>query len=779
MKNKIQRYPLYKYLMKQPLLVEECIETCEVILEDAATAERVLLLAMLTYNAEPPKMENFKKLASKQLAKLNLLESAMTVQTIALGSVDVGCFKELKAVVESFKAAIAPRRVDKLSQQNLEDRLAAFITNGQRSDEEMKSVVKQHLQAGCADVGNYGRFLKMVPLVRLRTYPKEQLRDVYNHFRHWEMILSDEAQLEKEYAEARKWLTRKWSGLGDTDATVDEALQEAAVITLENQTKPGKGYSFESDIKSWLYHTASNIIRKIIRGGILDPIPPDLPQEPDNDAYPDEVLFFIEYQERFELALSFFQQAGQKRVRLMWKMALEGINLKNKRLVLDKIKDVLGEQVNLTTISQVHTRFKQRMFAVNYIRDGKHRDAPHDLEEALLKEKINSQIRKMSDPEQKAVRHLAALTRTAESEKSLGWALLARLLIDKSTSFEEIRDHISEFPRIKDDPANCDRFTIAEAWRNQVKSNKAIKGAKRFARDKSVPFFVSPIWYLVALQNINDPKPQTAEILKPANKEVTAVYGIVHHLLKGRQNPMDSDQQKPPPAPRQSPPKLSPSEAKQAIISFLVGDHYDVTLLATATQTLTELDPDTLADLRHLVSQQPKTNRALVLAHHSWHWAVKVKESTQFKLEERLSIMGEELGKTLGDWSLTESPRTGLALPTGTQPSLGLTTTLPDDAANITLHIIPNFIAARHQYVWELKFLFSSDSNIGTMLVGIGDAEDNTTGYRILRDNQPVTFQVPPPGTDRYWVYLRWKTDTWHSTSLEINLGTQPEEHEA
>lgn len=724
-------------------------------------------------------MENFKKLASKQLTNLRLLESTMTVQTIALASVDVDCFNELMAVVEMFQTAIAPRRADKLSQQSLEDRLAAFIANKEQGDTEVKSVARQHLKENSAKENDCDRFLENVPLERIRSYPKEQLCNVFNHFCDWETILTNEVQLKKDYAEAHKWLTRKWSGLGDTNTIVEDALQEVMAFTLENKDRLDKGYMFESDFKSWLYHTANNIIRTKIRQPPPPPIPPELPQQPNNDSYCDDFLLFIEYQERFELVLSFFQQSVQKRVKLMWQMALEGINLYDKKRVLALIADKLGENLNPSTVSNIHTRFKQRMFTVNYIRDGKHHTASHDEGEALLQKEIETRFRTISEQERGAVRHLAALTRAAEGEESLGWALLARLLVDKKISFEEIRNHILKFHRIQNYPAYDGRFNIAEAWRNQTQSKEAIKEAKSFARREGTLFFVSPSWYLVALQNIDRPKPQTAKILKPAHGELAAVYGIVDHLLKGRQNPMDSDQQKHLPPQSQRPPDLSPSEAKQAIISFLVGDHYDVILLAAATQTLAGLDPDALTTFRHSLSQRPTANRVLVLARQTWYWAVRAKEPAQFKLEERLSTMGEKLDNILGAWSLTESPPTSYAMPTGTQqPPLGLATSLPDDAANITLHIIPNFLAANHQYVWELKFLFGQGSTIDTALVGIGDAEDNTTGYRILRENQPVTFQVPPPGTDSYWVYLRWKTDTWHSTSLELNLGNQVEEHE-
>jgi len=157
----------------------------------------------------------------------------------------------------------------------------------------------------------------------------------------------------------------------------------------------------------------------------------------------------------------------------------------------------------------------------------------------------------------------------------------------------------------------------------------------------------------------------------------------------------------------------------------------------------------------------------LVLVRQGWQWVTR-----KLQLPVDLSSDDVALGRLVGAWSLCPSPKPGFSFPDAAAPPLSLSTNLPDNAAKITLRVIPEHQAVQHRTIWRLRLEMDQISPIPEVHVGVGEADRQTTGTRVLSIDRPVEFHMVPPSRDSYWFSFEWRSPQgeWQEAKVELPL---------
>lgn len=172
------------------------------------------------------------------------------------------------------------------------------------------------------------------------------------------------------------------------------------------------------------------------------------------------------------------------------------------------------------------------------------------------------------------------------------------------------------------------------------------------------------------------------------------------------------------------------------------------------------------AFIERLREQVQATSSVLVLFKRGWQWLTGKQPSVD------LSNDDVSRGRRIGNWRLIQPPQAGFAFADDAPSPLAVTTTLPDEQGHITLqlHIIPEYVAAAHRWIWRLRFALESAAPQAMVYVGIGSEHEQTTGFRDLQPDQFVEFQIDPPIDKPAWLHIEWKTPAGDWVTKEIEL---------
>lgn len=177
------------------------------------------------------------------------------------------------------------------------------------------------------------------------------------------------------------------------------------------------------------------------------------------------------------------------------------------------------------------------------------------------------------------------------------------------------------------------------------------------------------------------------------------------------------------------------------------GIRYHLTVCDRCPSRLGALEANTLSE----------RNARLVLANQGW------KRFTESSGESiKLSEKDIESGCQIGTWSLQPSrpPAFSFSSESHTIYPLTLSIRLPDSTAHINLNVTSVYQASEHRLIWQLILEMVSPSQTLPVYVALGDAIHQTTGYRALKVDRSVEFQILPPVNTYYCLYFEWKSIT-------------------
>ncbi len=432
--------------------------------------------------------------------------------------------------VDRFALAIAPRTLGSLAQDSeaVRERLNCFLANRKRSDDEVRKqagVVLENRKWAQQEVED---FLDWLPPNRLRTYPEKMLVRVAENWRKWSPLVTCLRSAASSAAPVRrledvikkvKQLLR--TALADTSwFSCEDAVQDA--ILAEIQSQEVDSYCYESAYPYWLAQAAKYKLQK------NSPKRNEVEFREEQAATATTEIELsgrqLEWMSRLMLAVSAFKSQNETRVKAMIDWALqnsaESARLKRDKETSDKklayyLKQHLGEDVKLGTIASTRYRLRQRLEAIRLLRDCEW-GSQQPGDKVLL-----SQVRErwgLSEKDEPTLKNLAALTRAANKEKSLGWALFSKLLMETAQSsandaFEATKMLLSLEGATSKDVVE-QRLKRAKEWEPETRKRKKIwTPIWSEYRNEGMQFLLSPIWYLSVLR---DKTPdETVKILLP------------------------------------------------------------------------------------------------------------------------------------------------------------------------------------------------------------------------------------------------------------------------
>jgi len=442
-------------------------------------------------------------------------------------------------IAREFKEAIAPRRTDKLP--NFQDRLTVFIKRRGLIDENICAHAEQ-LFAQVADMtpDKITRIMATIPVQRLRTYPDDQLRTVASKFVEWEPIVrflgdkkrkktGDIANKFAELYEKLRAKIKKYWPEGVADYGVDDAVHDA--ISSVHKTS---GYAYESDFLYWLVSVANNRLKEHWRKHKrLEQIGESIPSTNKQESEAEYHEFFQQMQERYLLVETFFK-GNRERVKEIWESMLlyeqeDRAPKGSDKDLVKQIKEKTGKEVKFGTLYTTRRRIRQRLAVLQFILD----DVPDGKEDSSGDISVFSRldVKKLgaSKTDKPTVRHLAALARAAQKEKTLAWALLSRLVIDKNKTEDQVRAIVLELLQVRAFP--IDRLDVAGEWMMNSGHKNILDNLRKNINANKVGFFLSPCWYLTVLKKISSEN--AIQILRPAENEENWVKSIMNDILRG------------------------------------------------------------------------------------------------------------------------------------------------------------------------------------------------------------------------------------------------------
>jgi len=138
-------------------------------------------------------------------------------------------------------------------------------------------------------------------------------------------------------------------------------------------------------------------------------------------------------------------------------------------------------------------------------------------------------------------------------------------------------------------------------------------------------------------------------------------------------------------------------------------------------------------------------------------------------------------GRAIGAWRLAPTPARAQSfkLHGDNKPPCSLSLLLPEDAALILLHVVPDRLAAVHKEIWQLIVELDPGSRLNSLIVGIGNEQAITKGSVALDADRERTFQIEPPKQDTYWLHFAWPPYAaagaeWPKYKVELPLRFDP-----
>lgn len=201
---------------------------------------------------------------------------------------------------------------------------------------------------------------------------------------------------------------------------------------------------------------------------------------------------------------------------------------------------------------------------------------------------------------------------------------------------------------------------------------------------------------------------------------------------------------------------------------------------------------DQLETLRAVVNEQRESwlafaqslgrpKQALVLTRRAgWQWRGAARP-----LRRALTEQDVASGRAIGAWRLVPTPARAhsFKLHGDNKPPCSLSLSLPEDAALVLLHVVPDRLATVHKEIWQLIVELDPGSRLNSLIVGIGNEQAITKGSVALDADRERKFQIEPPEQDAYWLHFAWPSGAatgaeWPKYKIELPLRFDPNSEE-
>jgi len=187
--------------------------------------------------------------------------------------------------------------------------------------------------------------------------------------------------------------------------------------------------------------------------------------------------------------------------------------------------------------------------------------------------------------------------------------------------------------------------------------------------------------------------------------------------------------------------------------------------LAMLQEIVKEQRPAWETFAQQLAADEVKQPTLLVLYKNVWRWA----KNQQQMLSE---FTPKDVGKKIGDWLLQPPLEFAEVIRfTDTKPPFCLSICLPNNVAQVKLHIIPEHQAANNKNVWKLRLELDQASLLSRMFVDIRKTDAKHPNRKSLRKNRPVEFDnFEPPQENSYWIYFEWQETPGNIRNYETKV---------
>ncbi len=243
------------------------------------------------------------------------------------------------------------------------------------------------------------------------------------------------------------------------------------------------------------------------------------------------------------------------------------------------------------------------------------------------------------------------------------------------------------------------------------------------------------------------------------------------------------------------------SDPRDLLAAYLAGEVTDEVAVHDALRVLAEAAPNALTDLRatatgsdpasisledDFVAEDPDLAQWLAFAETVAEAQVP---SARVGLAGTVWRIVDAIGRPLralasgdapiavGAWSLRLVP--GQFSYAETPEGVLLEASLPDLASPISVALEPTYEAVNHRWVWRTKVAVSEAQPAPSMVIGVGNADHTTTGFRVITPGSPVIFDLRPQ-PDPYWLHVKWldRGGGWQVAALELPLVALPTDGE-
>lgn len=514
---------------------EAALALCRSILGSDQNEHRVFMLAALALltasrECEPeclllPDEENIRA----QLPCLECLEIVAESRHETLGAfaLDSAAFDSTVVLIEAFAGAVFPRNLSALllDREQTARRIRFFSEQAPKTEHEVRVLARSALEEKTdATHAEIEEFLTFAPASRLKTYPESDLQRVFEVHRCWAPLVhylsvrrSDsptddviENQLADLLGSLRRILGARWRGTVAYD--IEDAAQDALSRAIAD-TETASGYCYEVEYPVWLASAAANGLRSRFRGRQTAQLNLDVAARPSSAGDVETFRVLSEWQGYYRVVETYFQPQVRPRVKAIWKWMLDNSS-DSARLRRDPdsmdaalrafVTAECGEVCNLDTLATTKFRLRQRLEALRFVRDPEMEGGGADTSDAALLDHVRSG-RGLAERDVPTLRALGALARSAKGEKSLGWALFARLLMDADDhTWQTARASCSDLLESSGVPADevTSRLAIAARWQVHTPARRVWSGLRAEAKRRRMAFLLTPAWSLLGLRHV-------------------------------------------------------------------------------------------------------------------------------------------------------------------------------------------------------------------------------------------------------------------------------------
>jgi len=325
-------------------------------------------------------------------------------------------------------------------QSELNKRIETFIDNYNRNDGEIVKIVKDRYHKKIDDID---RFIDKISIKKIRTCYDKLLDTIVDNFIEYDgiilflentnpdpQLLNDYQNLiEPIYEKITRIMKRNYNKELIDNLSGEEFVSMAILKLIETASDPTKGYTYEGDLKGFIYVTAINLIKdKLHYMNIGYKKIQIIKTQIQNNSVPLNLTrplfdFIQSMQERYLLIESFFKKDDQLKVKELWSFMLpidpplgnptinDIVNWINATLSLSGNK-----RVNISWVDRTKRKIRQLLLVLE-LEDKFNNDyGDHRLIQYMQQNRLGGNL--------SAVREVAAWAKAAPH--NLIWVLICR-----------------------------------------------------------------------------------------------------------------------------------------------------------------------------------------------------------------------------------------------------------------------------------------------------------------------------------------------------------------